>query len=135
LFFGHVNDFASLQQSYSLFGSWDQPNRLRDRLVVSCHSISRKDLLASCSRGSLSPEARRWLGPRCCVRDTEKTPWPPQLFELLTGLAEVEDRQASDLMDDIPRLAEDQQTNGVVARYTLTQVPSMIKGAKSFPVF
>jgi hypothetical protein len=36
------------------------------------------------------------------------------MFELLTGLAEFEDRQASEVIDDILRLARRDQTDGAV---------------------
>jgi hypothetical protein len=38
---------------------------------------------------------------------------PLRLFELLTGVAEVEDRQASEVIDDILRLAHEKEANGV----------------------
>ncbi len=38
--------------------------------------------------------------------------YPRLMFELLTGVAEVEDRQASEVIDDILRLAAGGQLNG-----------------------
>jgi hypothetical protein len=55
-------------------------------------------------------------GRPCCqfVPDREESDLPRWMFELLSGLAEVEDRQASAIIDDILRLAEQRrQVNGV----------------------
>jgi hypothetical protein len=38
--------------------------------------------------------------------------YPRLMFELLTGVAEVENRQASEVIDDILRLAASSQSNG-----------------------
>jgi hypothetical protein len=38
--------------------------------------------------------------------------YPLRMFELITGLAEFEDRQASEVIDDILRLAGRDQSNG-----------------------
>lgn len=38
--------------------------------------------------------------------------YPRMVFELLTGLAEFEDRQASEVIDDILRLTHGSETNG-----------------------
>jgi len=40
------------------------------------------------------------------------------IFELLTGLAEFEDRQASEVIDDILRLAGRDLSNGAVEQQT-----------------
>jgi hypothetical protein len=49
------------------------------------------------------------------VPDTEETDLPLRLFELLTGLSEVEDRQASDVIDDILRLTAERKGNGLAS--------------------
>jgi len=51
------------------------------------------------------------------VPDTEAADdYGQQMFELLTGLAEFEDRQAAEVIDDILRLVgEEPQRNGVAA--------------------
>jgi hypothetical protein len=46
------------------------------------------------------------------VPDGEGVDLPLRMFELLTGLAEVEDRQASAVIDDIVRLPGDRERNG-----------------------
>jgi hypothetical protein len=47
------------------------------------------------------------------VPDAEESDdYPQRLFELVTGLAEAEDRQASAVIDDIQRQAADRQPNG-----------------------
>ncbi len=46
--------------------------------------------------------------------------YPQVVFELLTGLAEYENRQASEVIEDILQLAEIQRANGVVQPSELT---------------
>jgi hypothetical protein len=47
------------------------------------------------------------------VPDSEESDdYPQRMFELLTGLAEVEDRQASEVIDDVMRLAGCADLNG-----------------------
>lgn len=46
------------------------------------------------------------------VPDSEEVDLPLRMFELVTGLAEVEDRQASTVIDDILRLAREREANG-----------------------
>ena len=53
----------------------------------------------------------------CFPQSAERLPedydnYPRLVFELLTGVAEVEDRQASAVIDDILRLAAGSQPNG-----------------------
>jgi hypothetical protein len=52
-------------------------------------------------------------GPYCqFVPDSEADDLPLRMFELVTGLAEVENRQASEVIDDILRHAANGQPNG-----------------------
>jgi hypothetical protein len=46
------------------------------------------------------------------VPETEADDLPLRMFELITGLAEVEERQASEVIDDILRLAGGGEPNG-----------------------
>jgi hypothetical protein len=55
--------------------------------------------------------------PLCqLVPDSEEyDDYPARVFELLTGVAEVEDRPAAEVIDDILRLASQRDPNGVLA--------------------
>jgi hypothetical protein len=54
-------------------------------------------------------------GPYCqFVPDSEADDLPLRMFELITGLAEVEDRQASEVIDDILRQAKQNEKDGVI---------------------
>ncbi len=46
------------------------------------------------------------------VPSSEEDDLPLRMFELLTGLAEVENRQASEIIDDIVELTRHSETNG-----------------------
>jgi hypothetical protein len=59
---------------------------------------------------SVAPEGRPFYQ---FVPDAEHyDDYPQRMFELVTGLAEVEDRQAADVIDDILRLAGHDPANG-----------------------
>jgi hypothetical protein len=64
------------------------------------------------------PPGQEIAGEPYCqfVSDSEADDLPLRMFELLTGLAEVEDRQASEVIDDILRLASRDGANGAEPR-------------------
>ncbi len=75
-------------------------------------SPDRKAMLAFQEPGGELVDGR----PLCqFVPDSEQySDYPPRIFELLSGLAEFEDRQASVVIDDILRLAGRDVPNGTV---------------------